>query len=209
MAHNPFNPLDRLQLANAVAQALLRRPLTSLPLTERFNGAGLYALYYIGDFEPFTRITDLTDTEGKIPIYVGKAVPKGGRTGNVQTGQIDAPSLFQRINKHASSISQASNLNIHYFRCRYLIVDSIWIPLGEQLVIQKFRPLWNRTVMQGFGINAPGKGRVGQRRSHWDTVHPGRSYAMDLPDNDRTAEEIIATLFDTDGGDLVSDDDPE
>lgn len=52
----PYNPLDRVELGKSVERALLSRELVPLPPTARFPGAGVYALYYIGDFEPYRPI---------------------------------------------------------------------------------------------------------------------------------------------------------
>jgi hypothetical protein len=52
--------------------------------------------------------------------------------------------LFRRLNEHAQSIAQAENLELSDFSCRYLVVDDIWIPLGESLLIEKFAPIWTR-----------------------------------------------------------------
>jgi hypothetical protein len=49
----PYNPLDRVNLARSVERALLAEPLSMLPLLEPFAGAGLYALYYLGDFPAY------------------------------------------------------------------------------------------------------------------------------------------------------------
>ena len=41
--------------------------------------------------------------------------------------------LFKRLMEHARSIDQAENLNLEDFYCRFLVVDDIWIPLGESV----------------------------------------------------------------------------
>ena len=56
------------------------------------------------------------------------------------------------------------------------------------MLIIRFKPLWN-VFIQGFGINAPGAGREKQRRSMWDTLHPGRPRQRDCS-NDENAAEI-------------------
>ena len=43
-----FNPLDRVELGRSVGRALLLSPCEPLP-PERFEGAGIYAIYYEGD----------------------------------------------------------------------------------------------------------------------------------------------------------------
>ena len=54
------------------------------------------------------------------------------------------------------------------------MVDDIWIPLGENILIERFKPLWNQ-VIDGFGNNDPGGRRATQYRSHWDVLHPGKT----------------------------------
>ncbi len=41
------------------------------------------------------------------------------------------------------------------------------------MLIRHFQPVWC-SIISGFGIHAPGKGRGGQMRSMWDEIHPGR-----------------------------------
>jgi hypothetical protein len=87
--------------------------------------------------------------------------------------------------------------NLADFYCRYLVVDDIWIPLGESLIIQHFRPLWN-VVVEGFGNHDPGKGRHAGKRPSWDILHPGRPWANRCAPAKLTENEIlelIATYF--------------
>lgn len=102
--------------------------------------------------------------------------------------------LWNRLSEHSQSL-QAVNLNLQHFPCRYLIADDIWIPLGENLLIEMFRPLWN-VLVAGFGNHDPGKGRRGQEKSAWDTLHPGRSWAAMLPAHTKTAKELQRTIAD-------------
>jgi len=83
------------------------------------------------------------------------------------------------MTEHATSLIQALDLDAADFRFRFLIVDDIWIPLGENTLIETFSPVWN-AVVDGFGNHNPGEGRNGQQRSLWDTLHPGRPWAADL-----------------------------
>lgn len=175
----PYNPLDKRNLAKSVTENLLNRNIESLP-PQPFDGAGVYAIYYVGDFDLYKPIA-LANRGGNFsqPIYVGKAVPKGSRKGggflNENTGRV----LFERLNQHAESISSADNLQPSDFFCRYLTVDDIWIPLGESLLIEMFKPLWN-IVVEGFGNHNPGSGRVSGKKPNWDVLHPGRSWADTL-----------------------------
>ena len=143
-----------------------------MPLASGFNGAGLYAIYYLGDFAPYGPISA---DDCRVPIYVGKADPPGARKGITDPGAAAGPALYRRISEHAESIEAAKNLKIEDFRVRFLVVQDIFIGLGEQLLIQQFRPLWNQHVA-GFGLHDPGAGRYRSKRSAWDELHPGRPW---------------------------------
>jgi hypothetical protein len=190
-----FNPLDKRQLGESVGQALLRRPVLPLTDLEPFDGAGIYAIYYIGEFSCYGLIAKHNrDGRFATPIYVGKAVPKGARKG----GEIDASPgrvLHNRLRQHARSLEEASNLEIADFHCRYLIVDDIWIPLGESLLIAKFDPLWN-ILIDGFGNHDPGSGRHAGLRPRWDVLHPGRDWANRCRPREESAEQIMREATD-------------
>jgi hypothetical protein len=167
-----------------------------LPPTKRFIGAGIYAIYYIGDFGSYGRVAERNRNDRfEQPIYVGKAVPPGARKGGFGIGTAPGPALFKRLSEHGKSIEKTSNLKIGEFFCRYLISDDIWIPLGESLLIERFQPLWN-VLIEGFGIHTPGKGRKKQVRSKWDTLHPGRALADGLPSNPKKAVELQQMIAD-------------
>ena len=189
MADTPFNPLDKLNLGESVANALLKRNVGPLPPKERFVGAGIYAIYYTGDFRAYRPIAEQNrDNKFDRPIYVGKAVPPGARKGGFGLSTTPGNALFNRLREHSKSI-EVTNLRLTDFFCRYLVSDDIWIPLGEALLIERFQPLWN-VLIEGFGIHTPGAGRKKQVRSKWDTLHPGRGLAADLPPNPKTANQL-------------------
>jgi len=173
----PFNPLDKKNLGASVAEALLARPAIPLGSVPDFSGAGIYALYYAGDFAPYGRLA-AANASGKFvaPIYVGKAVPAGARKGASLATVSMTKALYNRLGEHAESVRDAENLDIDDFHCRFLVVDDIWIPLGESLLIAKFAPLWN-SLIDGFGNHDPGKGRYNGMRPRWDVLHPGRRWA--------------------------------
>lgn len=198
MADAPFNPLDKRNLGESVAGALLKQQVGPLPPHKTFLGAGIYAIYYTGNFVPYEFLAQRNrENRYELPIYVGKAVPPGARKGGFGLGTAPGNVLFSRLREHARSIDQTENLKLHDFFCRYLISDDIWIPLGESLLIERFRPLWN-VLIEGFGIHTPGAGRMRQVKSKWDTLHPGRALATDLPPNPTSAADptqIIANFF--------------
>jgi len=86
----------------------------SLPPTERFNGGGVYALYYLGDYELYAPLSNLNKQFLQQPIYVGKAVPPGWRTG--RTNSSVTPDLYRRLREHARSLTQAANLEVNVIK---------------------------------------------------------------------------------------------
>jgi hypothetical protein len=190
----PFNPLDKKNLGERVAEYMLSAEVEPLP-PEPFLGAGIYAIYYSGSF-PLYRNVAAGNRNGKYrsPIYVGKAVPAGARKGGFGTDADPGPVLYRRLCEHAETIMQAKDsIAIADFHCRYLVVDDIWIPLAEALLIDMFAPLWN-TTLDGFGNHDPGSGRHNQQKSPWDVLHPGRQWATKLRDNRQSAAEIEERL---------------
>jgi len=198
----PFNPLDKVQLAESIQRALLKTPVRPLPspaprrgknVEPQFQGAGVYAIYYRGDYLPYAAIAAANAATCCRPIYVGRAVPKGGRKGGVELSAAAGTVLYDRLREHAQCIEKGEGLDLADFVCQYLVVDDIWIPLGESLMIRVFQPIWN-LLIPGIGNHPPGSGRTKQKRSHWDVVHPGRSWADDLPPNPKSKEAILANL---------------
>ena len=192
----PYNPLDTVNLGKSVAEALLDRIDHPLDELKSFNGAGIYAIYYTGDYEPYRLMGEVNRDELRWPIYIGRAIPEGGRKGLTTATQ--GTNLYGRLREHANSIKNAQryaaggdtpNITIEDFRVRYLVVDDIWIPLGESLMISTFKPLWNG-MLDGFGNHTPGKGRFEGMRPLWDTLHPGRKWAMQCQPRPESPEEI-------------------
>lgn len=172
----PYNPLDLSAIAHNIEATLLQQDPHPLPPIRAFNGAGIYAIYYTGRFPLYKPIAS---KRCEVPIYVGRALPLGARQGKVGVGEPAGPVLFGRIREHSRSIEAAKNLDVADFRCRYLVVEDLFVALGERLTIQHFRPLWNQ-VIDGFGNHDPGAGRRRGKRSDWDVLHPGRLWANRL-----------------------------
>jgi hypothetical protein len=132
----------------------------------------------------------------RTPIYVGKAVPAGARKSGLGLDVAPGTVLYNRLAEHADSIREAENLELADFVCRYLVVDDIWIPLGESLLIQTSSPVWNR-VIDGFGNHDPGKGRHQGQMPSWDVMHPGRSWAGKLQPSKRLAGELQTVVIES------------
>jgi Eco29kI-like restriction endonuclease len=189
----PYNPLDTRNLGKSVAEALLDRDDHAISDIPRFVGSGIYVIYYLGDYELYRPMAEVNAEELSWPIYVGKAVPSGGRRGTNLFQPSTGTALFGRLAEHRESIEQAENLDVADFRVRYLIVDDIWIPLGESLLISTFKPVWN-AMLDGFGNHDPGSGRYNGERPLWDMVHPGRYWAPRLRERQETPELIGARV---------------
>ena len=175
----PYNPLAKRNLAGSIVSKLLNQDPQELP-PPSFPGAGLYVLYYTGSFEAYRKISQ-PNQKGRFrqPIYIGKAIPKGGRKGLEGFDVPHGEALCRRLKEHSDSISATRNLELADFRCRWLVVDEVFIPLGESLLISHFKPLWN-AVVDGFGNHPPGSGREKGRKPMWDVLHPGRAWADKL-----------------------------
>lgn len=189
----PYNPLDYDNLGHNVADALLARPSLALNSLTPFKGAGIYALYYSGPFELYSPLAKLNrDGNFAVPIYTGKAIPAGARKGGRLTEARGFP-LYKRLVELTVSLGHATNLEVADFSCRCLVVEDIWIPLGESLLVERFQPLWNRAI-DGFGNHDPGGGRHAGQRPLWDVLHPGRPWAERLRTNERALVDVVSLV---------------
>ena len=137
---------------------------------------GAYILFYKGPHELYIPVSAANQQNFIQPIYIGKAVPKGDRTGEGAKKAVLENSLYRRLYEHSRSIAQAENLDVADFYFKVVPTTlhlSAWV---ESVLISKFVPAWNRHI-DGFGNHDPGSGRYNQKRSVWDQVHPGRSWA--------------------------------
>lgn len=181
-----------IQIAAEAVGFLLETPVNDLPPSARFDGAGVYALYYFGDFAPYAKLAAVNRDECIRPIYVGKAVPPGWR--QARNTVSNAASLQQRLREHARNIVATQNLKARDFACRFMIMEgqeSNLISTVESELIRRYTPLWN-SVVDGFGNHDPGSGRYNQSPSEWDVLHPGRAWAKKLTGK-RPALKTIAT----------------
>jgi len=186
-------PSKRLQkVINNAITFLDKSPMHHLPLQEKFNGCGVYVLYYDGMF-----YDDLLKESCELyfaihPIYVGKAVPTGWRNGRVSKKKISS-NLWKRIQEHSNNIQQASNLDIKDFCCKYVVLDDDLIVPVEAKLIRNYKSLWNACI-DGFGNHHPGVNRLNQTKSDWDTLHPGRAWAEKMSDLNTDRNQIITNV---------------
>lgn len=189
-AYREYNPLDYQNLTINLVRELMSRGPHPLPLQRVFPGAGVYSLFYTGAFPPYAPVRS---PDARLPIYVGKAVPAGARTGRVTGARALGRPLYARLDEHTRSIQAASNLRIEDFLCRFLVITPLWITMAERFLIEHYRPIWN-VCLDGFGIHDPGGGRYQGEISWWDALHPGRPWAARLRQT-RTATMAEARLL--------------
>lgn len=173
----------------------LQTPVHPLPAQERFLGAGVYALYYLGQSGLYGPLGLKNSTAVELPIYVGKTNPTGWRKGRAALADDEKPKLHHRLHEHYRNIQAADdeeNLNPADFRCRFMILagpEASLIGAVEATLISRYQPIWNRHI-DGFGNHDPGSGRYNQAPSDWDILHPGRSWAARLQGQMREQTEV-------------------
>jgi len=171
-----FDPSNPKVVGRFIALALVaqqRQPLAEIK-SHRFYGSGVYAIYYTGRFPDYAPLSG-TET----PIYVGQAAPA---INNARTASEQGDRLSRRLDDHRSNIARAtSTLDIADFEYRALVVQSGWETAAEDYLIHLFQPVWNNqtNVLFGIGKHGDSAGTRANRRSPWDTMHPGRSWASD------------------------------
>ncbi len=184
----PYDPLDKTNLGRSLESALLARPRVVLTAVPPFYGAGIYTLYYRGEHALYEPIAG-----SETPIYVGKAVPAGGRKGLIDQTQ-RTRALWNRIDEHRDSVEQAEDLNAADFEVRYLVSDELFIPMAERLMIRGFAPVWN-LVVDGFGNHDPGARRRTGARPPWDELHPGRWWSRLMANPSNVSADTSAALI--------------
>lgn len=184
-----FDPTDPNTAGRVVALTLVaqaRHPVAAIP---EFYGAGVYAIYFRGNFAPYAPLAG-TDH----PIYVGKADPDN-QTAKDAVSQ--GTKLSGRLNEHAKSIRKATTtLSIDDFECRFLIVQTGFQKSAEDYLINFFKPIWNSETKICFGLGKHGDSSEtrGNKRSPWDTIHPGREWAAASTDNQKSPELILQQI---------------
>jgi len=172
-------------------------PVHTLPPPERFYGVGIYALYYTGDFDHYSKYAELNRLQYAHPIYIGKAVPRGWRQSRISDteGKVSYE-LHARLREHFRNIEIGEGLSANDFSCRFVIFEgggSDMIGTIEAALIKIFKPLWNSAV-DGFGNHTPGAGRFNQAKSDWDVLHPGRAWAEKCLGVAKTKDLILGRI---------------
>lgn len=182
-----FDPTDPNLVGRMIALALTAQesvPLSSIE-EDRFYGAGVYALYYAGDFSAYSPISALPH-----PIYVGKADPE---TWLAKTPTDQGDRLHARLQDHIRSITQTPNLKIADFSVRHLVVAGNWQHAAETYLIRLMNPIWNlqANILYGFGKHGDSAKTRRNKRSPWDTLHPGRRFAKKT----KSDQVVVSTIL--------------
>ena len=184
-----FDPSNPKVVGRFVALALVAQPRFRLAEIPRVYGSGVYAIYYRGAFPLYAPFSG-TET----PLYVGQAAPADR---NARTATEQGPRLTARLNEHRKNIVKAeSTLSIEDFDYRFLVVQSGWETAAEDYLIRLFRPLWNNETNLVFGLGKHGddaKTRA-NKRSPWDTMHPGRAWAAASSEDAKSVGQIEAEV---------------
>lgn len=153
-----------------------------------FWGSGVSAIYYRGKSEAAYAPISRTET----PIYVGKADPKDAFA---ETLEDQGQMLFKRLREHARNITH-TELSLDDFHCRAATIQSGMQAAVEEFMIQLFRPIWNKSVGVCHGLGKHGDSATTRqnKRSPWDTMHPGRRWARATLANQAERHEIEARI---------------
>jgi Eco29kI restriction endonuclease len=184
-----FDPSNPKVVGRFVALALVaqdRHPLSEIP---KFYGSGVYAIYYKGTFPAYQPISG-TET----PIYVGQAAPT---MSNARTPLDQGARLCGRLTDHRKNIGKAAaSLELADFEFRSLVVQSGWETAAEDYLIHLFRPIWNSetNILYGLGKHGDSATTRANRRSPWDTLHPGRAWAAESIQDAKSVAQINTEL---------------
>ncbi|WP_082463982.1 Eco29kI family restriction endonuclease [Sphingomonas sp. Leaf17] len=170
MSDSEFDPLAVENVGVTLAVQLLEQPTTEFPPPSRFNGPGVYALYYTGSNPAYAPLVALDNGRCAYPVYVGRAARESKNQGFSPLPS-KGEELYKRIRKHYDSVSQTTNIQAIDFKVRYLVLKPAYINLAESVLIMAFRPPWNG---MGLGSNVTGGPRMAGKGSLWDSLHPGR-----------------------------------
>ena len=187
---DPSNPnvVGRIVGITMIAQD--RKQLANVNVA-KFYGAGVYAIYYKGDYPGYAAIRDKEH-----PIYVGKADPADPAA---KTAHDQGDRLSNRLNDHRKNIVKATaSLDIDDFEYRALVVQTGWQTAAENYLIDLFKPIWNSEIgiCYGFGKHGDSPDTRANKRSPWDTLHHGRSWAhsdANMPDA-KPQQQILAEI---------------
>jgi hypothetical protein len=184
-----FDPSNPKVVGRFVSLALVAQQRHALAEIPRFYGSGIYAIYYSGPLPAYAAIRG-----SETPIYVGQAAPA---INNARTPMEQGPRLCARLSDHRKNIGTATTtLDLADFEFRSLVVQSGWETAAEDYMIHLFRPVWNSetNILYGLGKHGDDATTRANKRSPWDTMHPGRKWAEASKEDAKSKTTIAAEL---------------
>lgn len=153
-----------------------------------FYGSGVYAIYYHGKKEKAYQPLSGQET----PIYVGTEDPRDRYAESIEgQGKV----LHARFKEHAKSIAR-NTLDLSDFYYRSAAIQSGMQAAVEAFIIHLFRVIWNKEIKVCYGIGKHGDSAAtrANKRSPWDTMHPGRKWAANTKEDQMKRVEIEAKI---------------
>jgi hypothetical protein len=98
-----FKAPELVSIVKKAVDFFSNTPIEEFPPQYKVYGAGVYGLYYFGDYKPYAPIATKNKLSSSQPIYIGKAVLPGNRTGL----RAERVSLLSRLRQHSKSIQAA------------------------------------------------------------------------------------------------------
>jgi Eco29kI restriction endonuclease len=186
-----FDPSNPKIVGRFIALAMVAQERLPLANIDKFYGSGVYAIYYRGRHPLYNALS-----KSETPIYVGQASPN---VANARTPTEQGAKLSARLLEHSKNIQRASaSLDLNDFDYRTLVIQSGWETAAEDYLIHLFRPIWNSETNLVYGLGKHGddaKTRA-NKRSPWDTIHPGRPWAgkseQDAKSPQTISDEVVA-----------------
>ncbi len=194
-----FDPTNPDTAGRLVALALVAQDKVPLARIARTYGSGVYAIYYRGNHPAYAAVSG-TET----PIYVGKADPERA---DARTSREQGPQLYRRLAEHRQRINTVGDyatkhnlphpLKVDDFTCHRLVCATNAQLVAERHLIETFKPIWNKETEICWGISKHGDAATtrANKRSPWDVMHPGRSWAMAESLEDKMSPEVITELI--------------
>lgn len=189
MPRSVFDPSNPKVIGRFTALAMVAQERVPLASIGQFYGSGVYAIYYRGDYPLYAPLSG-----SETPIYVGQAAP--GEQG-AHSARDQGPRLAARLNEHRKNVAKATTtLDVNDFEARFLVVQSGWETAAEDYLIHLFRPIWNNetNLLYGLGKHGDSATTRANKRSPWDTLHPGRAWAAKSTEDARSREQIVAEV---------------
>ena len=132
------------ELCKDAVRAFNGTPVCGMP-PPRFTGSGVYAIYCTAKRGIYERYGNKVNRMGyNVPIYVGKAVPKGWREENPEA--FCSLPIKNQILFWQGEIEKTIGVSANDFHCRISQIDEQSLTLIDGMydtLIDAFHPVWN------------------------------------------------------------------